>query len=431
MATLTAIPDPSATPPEDDTHPRLVTHGNIMNRCAQWIRARFGLAGKFASLRSDERGSVMLLAAMMVFVATIFAVIAFDTNQAIYNRIIAQNAVDSAADSAALWQARGCNLVQLLNNLHYDVDIAAAVAESVAAAACVVSTVLRVAENIPYIGVVAKAIRPVTCIACDLLPVIDGAQQAFYEILMPIQEAIVQVTPFLAFANANVCAKGSGADPLLSSVLDAVSGILSKLGLSVPGFDSIAGAISGGLDWVPIYAAPIDPSSLKLYVEKKDTDDLPWDFPSWVGEAGDIAGQIGCSDYGYPDVKDAVESAGWDSDKWGWDDQYYFGNPGFMTWIAGKKKRDELLGLGNLRWLNGGTSPGEVDYRMGQRNVRMYTGSAASSGNTLTIPAFIALASSQVEGTPVISHGDVNAAGKLIKVYFSSSTEGETFLIYH
>lgn len=401
-----------------------------MDKCARWLRARFGLPAKVAALRSDERGSIMLLAAMMVFVTTMFAVIAFDTNQAIYNRIIAQNAVDSAADSAALWQARGCNLVQLLNNLHYDVDIAACVAESVAAAACVVSVGLLVAEVIPIIGQVAHAVRIGTCIACDLLPVIDGAQQAFYTILMPIQEAIVQVTPFLAFANANVCAKGSGADPLLSSVLDAVGSILSKLGLSVPGFDSIAGAISGGLDWVPIYAAPLDPSSLKLYVEKKDTDDLPWDFPSWVGEAGDIAGQIGCSDMFYNSVKSGVESAGWDGE-WGWDDQYYFGNPGFMTWIAGKKKRDELLGLGNLRWLNGGTSPGEVDYWMGQRNVRMYTGSSTSSGNKLTIPAFIALASSQVEGTPVISHGDVNAAGKLIKVYFSSSTEGETFLIYH
>jgi hypothetical protein len=401
-----------------------------MNKCAEWIRARFGLPAKLAALRSDERGSIMLLSAMMVFVVMMFAIIAFDTNMAVYNRIVAQNAVDSAADSAALWQARGCNLVQLLNNLHYDVDVALCVAESLATAACVVSVGLRVAENIPYIGPIAAAIRVGTCIACDTLPWIDYAQQLFYSVIMPVQQAIIDVTPFLAFANANVCAKGSGADPLLTSVMDAVGGILSKLGVSVPGFDSIAGAISGGLDWVPIYAAPLDPSSLKLYVEKKDTDDLPWDWPEEVGKAGEIAGKIGCNDRGFDSSLSGAKSAGWDGE-WGWDDQYYLGNPGFMTWIAGKKKYNELLGLGNLRWLNGGKNPGEVDYMMGQRNVRMYTGSSTSSGNALTIPAFIAFASSQVEGTPVISHGDVNAAGKLIKVYFSSSTEGETFLIYH
>ena len=74
---------------------------------------------------------------MMVFLVTIFAVIAFDTNMAIHNRILAQNAVDSAAESAALWQARGCNLEQQLNNLHYDVDEAACIAEGVAAGACI------------------------------------------------------------------------------------------------------------------------------------------------------------------------------------------------------------------------------------------------------------------------------------------------------
>lgn len=405
--------------------------GGAMNRCARWIRARLNLAGQLRTVRDDDRGSIMLLSAMMVFLVTIFAVVAMDTNRAIYNRIVAQNAVDSAADSAALWQARGCNLLQHLNNLHYTVNVVAAVAESISTAACIASVGLLAAEVVPIIGQVAHAVRIGTCVVCDLLPVIDGAQQAFYKIIMPIQQAIVDVTPFLAFANANACAKGSGADPLLGALLDSVQSILSKLGLSIPGFEGIAGAISGGLDWVPIYAAPINPSSLKLYVERKSSDDLPWDFPSAVGQVGDVAGQIGCADMMYNSVRNGVKSAGWD-EEWGWDDEYFFGNPGFMTWIAGKKKRDELLGLGNLRWLNGGTAPGEMNYWLNQRNLGMYTGSATTgSGSKLMIPAFIAIASSQVEGTPVIDHGDVDAKGKLIQVYLSQSTKGESLLIYH
>src|SRR5665213_3051532 len=79
----------------------------------------FKLLARVEALRSDQRGSLTLLAGMMVFLVTIFGVLAFDTNMAIYNRIVAQNAVDSAADSAALWEARGCNMLQNLNNLHY------------------------------------------------------------------------------------------------------------------------------------------------------------------------------------------------------------------------------------------------------------------------------------------------------------------------
>jgi len=378
---------------------------------------------RIRQLRGDDSGQVLLLSAVMVFVVAIMGVIAMDSNMAVYNRIVAQNATDAAADAAALWQARGCNLLQHLNNLHYGVDIAACIGESIAAAACAAGAVLVIVEKVPIIGAAAAAARPAVCIACDLLPIIDAAQQKFYEILMPIQQGIVDVTPFLAFGYANAAAKGSGADELLPALAEGLEGLLGKLGLSAPGFGDIAGAIAGGLDWVPLYAAPINPSSLKLYVEKKSTDDLPWDYPSWVGEAGDIAGQIGCSDYGYPSAKNIAKGMGWD-EEWGWDDQYFFGNPGFMTWIAAKRKRGELAGLGKLRWMNGG------EQNEDQISKVMYTGSALGSGK-LEIPAFIAIASSQVEGTPVVSHGDVDAHGKLIKVYLSESTPGESFWIFH
>jgi hypothetical protein len=377
------------------------------------------------TLRLNEDGSVMLAAGMMVFLGTIFSLIAFDTNMAVYNRITAQNAVDSAADAAALWQARGCNLEQQLNNLHYTVDTGAAVAEGIATAACVVSVALEAAQFIPIIGAAAAAARVGTCIACDTLPGIDYAQQLFYKALMPIQEGLADAIPFLAFADANACAKGSGADKLLDAIQGATQGLLSSLGVDLPGFGDIAGAISGGLDFVPLYAAPLDPNSLKLFVDKKDTDDLPWNWPAEVGEAGQIAGEIGCPE-SFSSVMSSVQGAGWDGN-WGWKDQYYFGNPGFMTWIAGKAKRDELLGLGKLKWLNGGQAKVEDFSRV------MYTGEVNISDDNkkLEIPGFVAFASSQVEGTPVISHGDVDAQNKLISVHFSANSTGDKFFIFH
>jgi hypothetical protein len=407
----------------------------------------FHLLFRVKSLRLDQRGSVTLLAGMMVFLVTIFGVIALDTNKAIYNRIIAQNAVDSAADAAVLWQARSCNMLQQLNNLHYDVDLGLCIAQGVASAACIASVALQIAEKAAAASVIlapaAPAIhvaREVSCGFCALLPWTDLAQQLFYKAIMPIQEAIVVATPYISFGYANACAKGSGADTLGSAVSDTFGGLMSKLGtmlgINIPGAESVGGAVSSVLGAIPIYAVPLDPSSFGLfdpknkglYVKRKDNDGSPplyW--PPLVGQIGSVAGKIGCSDVvvNYSSSESFAKSATWDG-KWGWDDQYFFGHPGFNTWIAGKKGADELLGLGNLKWLNGGKQSSD--------QFTMYTGSATGGNSPLKIPGFIAIASSQVEGTPVIAKGDVNATGKLIKVYIPSGNspkEADKFLIYH
>jgi hypothetical protein len=95
-----------------------------------------------------------------------------------------------------------------------------------------------------------------------------------------------------------------------------------------------------------------------------------------------------------------------------------------MTWVAGKTNRDELLGLGSLTWLNGVQSGAPMTNQI-------YTGTITRNGTPLTIPAFLAIASSQVEGTPVISHGNVDAQGRIIEVYLSSNSPGTNYWIYH
>jgi hypothetical protein len=408
----------------------------------------FKLIARIKALRSDQCGSVTLLAGMMVFLVSIFGIIALDTNKAISNRIIAQNAVDSAADSAALWQARGCNMLQQLNNLHYDVDTAACIAEGVAAGACIASAALLAAEIAADVffgaGEALRPIRIVTCVVCATLPFIDLGQQLFYAVIMPVQQAIVDVTPFLAFGYANANAYGSGADPLLQVAVQYLAGLGSAVAGIIPGLDSVsslfsgvAGAIGSALGSVPIYAAPLDPTSLELYVKKKDNDGSPpLKWPEAVGIAGEIAGYIGCEDVPtpYAEAESLAKDAQWDG-TWGWDDQYFFGHPGFMTWIAGKKQQDELLGFGKMKWLNGSMLNSDYNQNGAQVSKLMYVGSNTATGNNpLQIPAFVAIASSEVEGTTVICHGDVNAAGKIIKVYFpggSSPTAGDDFFIYH
>jgi len=230
----------------------------------------FKLLARVKTLRSDERGSLTLLAGMMVFLVTIFGVLAFDTNMAIYNRIVAQNAVDSAADSAALWEARGCNMLQNLNNLHYDVDLALGIAEDAASAACIASAVLLAAELAAdaFFGAGEAVIRPIrmaTCVVCATMPFIDDAQQQFYALIMPVEQAIVDATPYIAFANANACARGSGADTVGDAIGGALSTVLSSIGITMPGGSGISSAISSVLGAIPIYAMPLDPDDFGLF----------------------------------------------------------------------------------------------------------------------------------------------------------------------
>jgi hypothetical protein len=394
--------------------------------------AWFDLNGRIRSLRSDQRGSVTLLAGMMVFLVTIFAVIALDTNLAIRNRIIAQNAADSAASAAALWQARSCNLLQHLNNLHYTVDTAACIAEGVATAACVTSAALLAAEIAATASVVAAAAAPVlriarqiSCFICVSLPVIDAGQDKFYKAIMPFQQGIVNVTPFLVYGYANASAKGSGADNLFGAMTGFVSGVLGQLGVSDIDTGGVGAAIGKALSSIPVYAAPLSPNSLKLSVAERANDGSPpLKWPEAVGLVGMGAGYIGCSDtiFRYQRVESKVMK---DKKKnpYGWNDNYFFGHPGFMTWVAGKESHDEILGLGNLKWLNGGLQNADEISRL------MYTGESSSSGSTLRIPGFVALASSQIEGTPVVLNGDADAKGKLIKVYRPGGSNIP--LVYH
>jgi hypothetical protein len=174
---------------------------------------------------------------------------------------------------------------------------------------------------------------------------------------------------------------------------------------------------------------------LEFYVATNDNNGAPLAWPQEVAEIGNGFGEAGCSEYLYETAQSGVEYSddgdenrdGSDSHKpqWGWNDQYYFGWPGFMTWIAGKTNRDELLGLGNLTWINGAQQSSTI------LTNQLYTGSITTNSTPLTIPAFLAIASSQVEGSTVVCNGKVDAQGRIIQVYISSNSPGTNYWIYH
>jgi hypothetical protein len=391
---------------------------------------------RICRLRSDENGSVLLLSGMMVFLVTMFAVLALDTSEAIHRRITAQNAADAAADAAALWQARGCNLLQHLNNLHYALNSVAATVELTQFGACIAAGPARIIGNV-YGGWGELAAR-VLCAWCDLAPKTDQAQSAASDVILNLQSAVETAIPWVVFYAANDAARGSGADPLAEVLAQYSSDIISRLGLSVNALQDAAN--QPGLSKTPIYAYPLNtgqgylpPDNVSLHVHQERGKAPPWvfvqhdDLLGWMllgmAKAGAALGQ--CPEF------PKYNNFGWGGDEE--PESYYWGNPGYMTWIAGKKRRPELAGLGKLRWLHGGalSSQEETVYWLQQRSVKMYSGPVTAEAQPVQIPAFLAFASSQVEGDPVVARGKANARGTLIRVYLPWFGDAGAPFIWH
>ena len=372
---------------------------NAFSRCAR----------RCAGIRRNDQGQVTLLSGMMLFVAVIMTLFTMDTARVIYHRVIAQNAVDAAADTAALWQARGCNLLQHLNNTHYAVNIVAFIAEAGTLTCCVAAPILAL---VPFVG---GGLMEAACLACNRSPEIDDLQKMTADAIVNAQTGIKTAFPILAFAHANAAAKGSQADNFFDVLGGYVDNISSVVGFSIPGLGNIAGVLSSVTTNL-VYAMPIDVNSLDLQVDKKKGDGLPWDWTFTFEYIAVGAGQATCQ----------MRSPSGEND-WGWDDEYYWGNPGLMTWMAGKKRYEEGAGLGSLIWFHGEQEDMDIHSQL------LYSGSQTAASE-LKLPAVMAFASSQIEGEPVVSKGTANATPKLITVHFppaDNPKKGEDYLIYH
>jgi hypothetical protein len=383
------------------------------------------LENKVRQLPRDEGGSVLLLSGIMAFLIAIMALFALDTSQAVYNRITAQNAADAAAETAALWQARGLNLIQILNNFHYNFNVALFTTETSQLTACAAAPA-AVAAIGPACAVGALTFSPEDCEAAIELAKADcnwckqagpenDYQRSTATAILNMQSGISAAFLLLEVTYASQAAQQSGADPILT-VISGPGGYLSSI---ISGFGSITGLNlpTGDIPSLPglgIYAMPLPPlpSSLSLNVRQVQGKYFPWRWSLLGSDVDEEAAKILADGvhaaasgpcWLWPVNVDFVGTYLSPSD-WGWDDSYYQGHPGYMTWVAGKTNQTELAGLGMLRWLNGGQqTPTPIHYSfMNQDSYQWYVGSATNSTSSLQIPAFIGLASSQVEGTGVI-----------------------------
>ena len=407
--------------------------------------------------RHDESGSTLLMTGMMAFLLAIFGLYTLDSYQGVYGRIRAQNAVDAAAETAALTQARGLNLLQHLNSFHYWANWAFFVAESATLLTCLGAPEAAEAELAACtVGLItgpgacagAQEARDGLCRVCASSSTIDDWQDHMATAVLKMQKGIAKLFPVLAFVYANQVAKQAGAEDLKVVIPDYVAKITERsinwlaqfqIGLP-PDSNALSDAIASVGDFLntsalpKIYAIPTDFDSLSLHVWEEPGDSLfsaPWAWPGFLKGAARVDYWI----IGFPSCLLTTANFRDPESGWGWNDFYYKGHPGFMTWVAGVQGRPDWAGLEKMRWLEHATKTGPAD--------TMYVDSVVGSPPRNWVPPFIAFASSQVEGTRLKDHDGswplpwtwkADATATLIPVYFSKDFPGTEFPIvpiYH
>ena len=84
----------------------------------------FRIIGKLRGLHRDDDGQAIIFAALVFVVLVCFAAMVVDVGEVVTWRIRMQNAVDAAALACGTWQARGLNMLQVLNDAHWGIRAA-------------------------------------------------------------------------------------------------------------------------------------------------------------------------------------------------------------------------------------------------------------------------------------------------------------------
>ena len=361
------------------------------------------------AVRKDEHAQVMVMTAVMIFIMGMFAISTVNTSTQIYNRIRVQNAVDAAADGYALWQARGANFAQHLNDLHYDLVLAAYIAEM---AACVIRLTVCLGLNLarfnPFCWYCTDGAYRLCCMGTSVtIEFIENAQYIVSDIILLLQSITDTIFPLLGFLIANSLANGNGADPIIGGLVSVVESILGGVGIDVNVAQGLANTPLIGELYVFNPNLISDPTSLftlNLSEAPRGNHPAPWTFPSALLTACNIPP---CFD---SDTFDCAMSNNESGSECGWEDTFYTGFPGYQTWITAKMQINKMGGYDFHRWLNPGKGDPNINVKFENFDdfVFAYEGTPSAAtgrvlGSEFRNPVLTAIASAQPFG-----HDDVD-----------------------
>ena len=238
------------------------------------------MRGRLAS----ESGSVGVVVALVIFLVMGMLTMTWNTAQLSKTKMRLQNAADSAALAHAIWQARGMNVVQNINDEMYE-GLSLAVklrmaGEGLEAAA----QVLDAMANVPYIGWVFKGLAIVTHTFAVLFAGAGGwiATRVCKYFLKYLAMVYAKGAALFGVWNAQLFAAKNEADPgMRASVKNRKLGVYS-LGLSWPLKDAFV---------LPLELSGKDEVKKSPWKVKKttafDSSTQPWKFFYKITGAGE------------------------------------------------------------------------------------------------------------------------------------------------
>ena len=170
------------------------------------------MRGRLAS----ERGSVGVIVAFVIFVVMGMLTMTWNTAELSKAKMRLQNAADSAALAHAVWQARGMNAVQNINDEMYEALSLASKLRAISAGFESAAIFLDNLACIPIVGPFCKA----AAIVAHLIGVLSGAPAGWMasricdKFLKYIQKAYVYGSALFGIWNAQQLAAQNEADPL-------------------------------------------------------------------------------------------------------------------------------------------------------------------------------------------------------------------------
>ena len=175
-----------------------------------------GTGNRFLARIASERGSVGVVMALVIFVVMGMVTMTWNTAQLSKAKMRLQNAADSAALAHAVWQARGMNAVQNINDEMYEALSLAVKLRNIAKVVEPIALVFDAASNAPFVGIIFKGLA----IAMHTIGVLAGgtggwlAARICKYFLKYIEMFYVYGSSILGVVNAQKLASQNEADPL-------------------------------------------------------------------------------------------------------------------------------------------------------------------------------------------------------------------------
>ena len=186
---------------------------------------------------ASDRGSVGVVVALFIFFAMGLMTMTWNTAQLSKAKMRLQNAADAAALAHAVWQARGMNAVQNLNDEMYESLSIANTLLTVAKITEPLATSFDVMGNLPVVGPIFKAIGLALHLVAATTGGIGGwtANRICKYFLKYLALAYARSSSLMGFWNAQQLAAQNEADPLLKYEFDMFNEKW-KLGMYTLGF---------------------------------------------------------------------------------------------------------------------------------------------------------------------------------------------------